>query len=66
MTPLRKDRQTFRLGTNSGGRFGDCGRGNSIRDVFFGCDTRHHRQREGFNCGFPSGLRSACSLIPRN
>src|SRR5258706_11282870 len=36
MAPLRK------VGTNSGGRLGDCGRGNSICDVFFGCHTRHH------------------------
>jgi len=46
---LAQGPKTFRLVTNSGGRFGDCSRWNSVRDVFFGCHTRHHRQRQGFH-----------------
>jgi len=62
MAPLRKDRRLSVSSRILAGVLAIAADGNWIRDVFFGCHTRHRRQRQGFNCGRPSGsLRSGAA-----
>ena len=62
VTPPRKDGRRFVSARILAGVLATAAAAILFAIVFFGCHTRHHRQREGFNCGFPSGaLRSAAA-----